>query len=219
MWNPEDNLIFLKYCPNARDRCFHSMTFDSSARPHELLNLRIKDVEFIEEGGARYARIVLNGKTGQRAVPLIDSIPYVAQWISMHPQGANREAVLFPGRTGQGMRVERMRQTYNGYKKYFKELLDRKDVPEGDKKKIRELLRKRFNTYVHRHSAITQKSEILSDAELRQYSGWTPRSNMHYRYQHFNGGESMKSLLKSKGILKDEKQQNILEPKFTGEIH
>jgi len=201
MWNPEDNLLFLKYCPNARDKCFHAMEADTSARPSELLKLRIKDIEFVNEeadggGSSRYARIVLNGKTGERVVPLIDSIPYVAQWISMHPQGANIEAVLFPSKTGQRMSVERMRQTYNGYKEYFKELLDREDVPDGDKKKIRDLIKRRFNTYVHRHSAITQKSEILSDAELRQYSGWTPRSNMHYRYQHFNGGESMKSLLK-----------------------
>src|ERR1700739_4699730 len=65
MWNAEDNLLFLKYCPNSRDRCFHSMTMDASARPHELLNLKIKDVEFKEIGGNRYAEILVNGKTGQ----------------------------------------------------------------------------------------------------------------------------------------------------------
>jgi len=37
---------------------------------------------------------------------------------------------------------------------------------------------------------------------------------MHYKYVHFGGGESMKDLLKAKGILKDEKQSiNILQPK------
>jgi integrase len=50
------------------------METDIGARPHEVLSLRIKDVEFIEGDGGRYARIVLNGKTGQRLVPLIDSI-------------------------------------------------------------------------------------------------------------------------------------------------
>jgi hypothetical protein len=36
---------------------------------------------------------------------------------------------------------------------------------------------------------------------------------MHYKYVHFSGGESMKDLLKAKGIIKDEKQPNILAPK------
>ena len=62
------------------------MEVDVGVRPHELLNLRIKDVEFREgEGNGRYATIVVNGKTGQRLLPLIDSIPYVTQWISEHP--------------------------------------------------------------------------------------------------------------------------------------
>jgi hypothetical protein len=55
---------------------------------------------------------------------------------------------------------------------------------------------------------------LSSDAKLRQYAGWTPRSNMHYKYVHFSGGESMKDLLKVKGILKDDKHSvNILQPK------
>jgi integrase/recombinase XerD len=45
MWDAEDNRIFLKYCPNSRDRCYHAMETDVGARPNELLNLRIKDVK------------------------------------------------------------------------------------------------------------------------------------------------------------------------------
>lgn len=39
-----NNEIFLKYCPSKRDRCFHAMAIDTSCRPHELLNLKIKDI-------------------------------------------------------------------------------------------------------------------------------------------------------------------------------
>jgi integrase/recombinase XerD len=166
MWSQEDNLLFLKYCPNARDRCFHAMEIDLAGRPHELLNLRIGDIEFIEEGGHRYARIVLNGKTGQRTLALIDSIPYVAQWISLHPQQGNREAFLFPIQSGltagKAITVGRMREIYSDYKEYFKKLLSSDNVIEQDKQKIEKLLRKRWNTYVHRHSAITEKSGILT---------------------------------------------------------
>jgi integrase/recombinase XerD len=217
MWDAKDNLMFLRYCPDPRDKCYHAMETDIAARPHELLKLRIKDVEFVEDGGSRYARVVLNGKTGERVVPLIDSIPYVTQWISNHPQGSNVEALLFPNvRTGKVIQVSAMFRAYKNYRKYFTSLLSSENVPEEDKKKIRELIKKRWNPYVHRHSAITEKSGMLSsDSKLRQFAGWTPRSNMHYKYVHFGGGESMKDLLKVKGIFKDENQSiNILQPKI-----
>ena len=216
MWVAEDNLLFLKYCPSPRDRCYHAMEGDIGARPHELLNLRIKDVEFREDDGGRYARIVLNGKTGERVVPLIDSIPYVTQWISLHPQGSNREAILLPNmQTGKAIQVNTMLKAYKNYRKYFASLLFSKDVPDEDKNKIRELLKKRWNPYVLRHSAITEKSGLISsDQKLRQFAGWTPRSNMHYKYVHLGGGEATNDLLRAKGILKDDKHSvNILQPK------
>ncbi len=146
MWVAEDNLLFLKYCPSPRDRCYHAMEVDTGARPHELLKLRIKDVEFISGdggngdggGSSRYARIVINGKTGERALPLIDSIPYVTQWISSHPQGSNREAILLPNiQTGKAIRVGTILKAYKNYRKYFTSLLSSDNVPEDDKKKIR----------------------------------------------------------------------------------
>ena len=214
MWTAEENLLFLKYCASPRDRCYHAIQMDLGARPHELLKLRIKDVEFMDDGTGRYARIVLNGKTGERALALIDSIPYVTQWISNHPYAGNREAFLIPNiRTGKGIQVDTMLKAYKGHKSYFSFLLSESNIPEEDKKKIRKLLTKRWNPYVHRHSAITEKSGILGDAKLRQYAGWTHRSNMHHKYVHFSGGESINDLLRAKGILKDEKQVNILQPK------
>ena len=34
-----EHAVFLKYCPRKRDRCYHAMANDMSARPHEILNL------------------------------------------------------------------------------------------------------------------------------------------------------------------------------------
>lgn len=39
LWTQEDDLLFLKYCPSKRDRCYHAISRDSSCRPHELLAL------------------------------------------------------------------------------------------------------------------------------------------------------------------------------------
>ncbi len=218
MWDAENHRIFLKYCPSPRDRCYHAIEIDIAARPHEVLGLKIKDIEFVNEeaDGGRYARIVVNGKTGQRALVLIDSLPYVIQWISNHPQGSNREAVLLPNlRTGKAVQVNAMFIAYRRYKEFFTSLLSSENVPNDDKAKIRELLKKPWNPYVLRHSAITEKSGLLSsDSKLRQFAGWTVTSNMNRKYVHLSGGESTEELLRAKGIVKGDKRSiDILKPK------
>jgi tRNA nucleotidyltransferase/poly(A) polymerase len=70
LWTSEDDLLFLKYCPSKRMKCFHTMARDTSCRPHELLKLRIKDVNFkITPDKYQYAELLVNGKTGSR--PLV----------------------------------------------------------------------------------------------------------------------------------------------------
>jgi hypothetical protein len=74
------------------------MSRDSAARPHELLKLKIKDVVFkLTPDKRQYAEILVNGKTGTRHIPLIDSIPYIKDWISQHPQSGNPNSILICG--------------------------------------------------------------------------------------------------------------------------
>ncbi|MFL6371344.1 MAG: hypothetical protein ACJ71P_16380 [Nitrososphaeraceae archaeon] len=42
-------------------------------RPHEILNLKIKDIVFKVAGNKQYA--LVNAKTGSRYVPLIHCVP------------------------------------------------------------------------------------------------------------------------------------------------
>lgn len=58
IWTNEEHAIFLKYCPEKRDKCYHSMANDTSCRPHELLSLRIKDIIFkMSSSGIQYAEV------------------------------------------------------------------------------------------------------------------------------------------------------------------
>ena len=72
---------------------------DTGCRPHEILKLRLKDITIKttaggEGGRHQYAEVLVNGKTGSRTIPLIDSIPYVKNWIDEHPQQGNLNAPL-----------------------------------------------------------------------------------------------------------------------------
>ena len=44
LWTQQDDLLFLKYCPTKRDRCYHAISRDLSCRPHEILKLKIRDL-------------------------------------------------------------------------------------------------------------------------------------------------------------------------------
>jgi integrase/recombinase XerD len=83
LWSQEDDLLFLKWATDKRDRSYHTMARDLSARPHEILNLKIKDIVFKTDGNKQYAEVLVNGKTGTRHIPLIQSIPYIKDWLSM----------------------------------------------------------------------------------------------------------------------------------------
>jgi integrase len=221
LWTAQDDSLFLKYCPNPRDRCYHAMSRNSAARPHELLKLRIKDVVFklTPDSKKQYAEILVNGKTGTRTIPLIDSIPYIKDWITNHhPQAGNPNSILLCGfgkSLNRAISEIRLHGIYQSYKKeFFTRLLENPNVPPEDKQKISELLKKPWNPYVRRHSSLTEKSTILKEHTLRQFAGWSPASNMHLKYLHYFGNESNDSILEAYGIITKEKQlSDTLRPK------
>ena len=44
LWSKEEDLLFLRYCPSKRDKCYHTVSRDASARPHELLGVKIREI-------------------------------------------------------------------------------------------------------------------------------------------------------------------------------
>jgi integrase len=164
LWTQEDDLLFLKYCPSKRIKCYHAMSRDTGCRPHELLKLKIRDVVFKSAGDKQYAEVLVNGKTGSRHIPLIDSLPYIKDYLDQeHPQPNNFNAPLFAGERkslGRAIQIQSLYSVYDTYKKeLFPKLLQNStSIPSEDKQKIRALLRKPWNPYIHR--AITSKNAI-----------------------------------------------------------
>jgi integrase/recombinase XerD len=216
LWTTEDDLLFLKYCPSKRTKCFHAMSRDTSCRPHELLKLRIRDVVFKSIGDRQYAEVLVNGKTGSRHIPLINSLPYIKDHLDHeHPCPSNQNAILLCGvgkSLGRAINVISLHTIYDRYKtELFPKLLQDPNIAEEDKQKIKELLKKPWNPYIRRHSALTEKSSFLKEHILRQHAGWSPRSQMHLKYLHYFGNESSDSILEAYGIIaKDKVQSDVL---------
>jgi integrase/recombinase XerD len=189
-----------------------------SCRPHELLKLKIRDIAFKSIGSHQYVEVVVNGKTGTRPIPLIDSIPYLKDYLDHeHPQPTNPNSPLICGiGRGLGRHVNPIRigRIYGEYKKkIFPKLLESPNVLPEDKQKIVGLLKKPWNPYIRRHSALTEKSTILKEHVLRQHEGWSGSSQMHLKYLHYFGNESNESLLEAYGIVTPGQQIDQLRPK------
>jgi integrase len=219
LWTQEDDLLFLKWVTNKRDRCYHTMSRDLSARPHEILNLKIKDVIFKNANGYQYAEVLVNGKTGSRHIPLIQSIPYIKEWLSDHPIRNNTKSPLFVNLDNHSTRQlthSGLYQMYQYYKKeFFPKLLEDPTVSNEDKEKIKNLLTKPWTPYIRRHSALTEKSTKLKSHTLNQHAGWSPTSNLAQKYLHYYRNESSESLLEAYGIVtKDNIPIDTLNPKI-----
>jgi integrase/recombinase XerD len=217
MWTVQDDLLFLRYCPSKRMKCFHTMAKDTSCRPHELLKLRIKDVTFkIAPDKSQYAEATVNGKTGSRHLVLIDSIPYVKDYLDHeHPQPGNPNAIFLSGdrkSLGRNIGIKAVENMYKRYRtRFFPRLLDSPTVlPE---RKIKELLKKPWNPYIQRHSSLTDKSKILKEHVLRQHAGWSIGSDMPQIYLHYFGNESSENLLEAYGIVLKDQKVDHLKPK------
>jgi integrase len=218
LWTAQDDLLFLMYCPSMRDRCYHAISRDLSCRPHEILKLKIRDLSFKSVGTSQYVEVVVNGKTGTRPIPIINSIPYLKDYLEHeHPQPCNPSAPLISGEgkaLGRHVSIFSLHKIYVKYKRQvFPKLLESPNVLPEDKQKISELLKKPWNPYIRRHSALTEKSTILKEHVLRQHAGWSPGSLMHLKYLHYFGNESNESLLEAYGIIDKGIQLDKLRPK------
>ncbi len=127
LWTEEDDVLFLRYCPSKRMKCYHAISRDTSCRPHEILKLRIKDIVFKTAGNCQYAEVLVNGKTGTRHIPLINSIPYLKDYLDHeHPQSGNPNSILICGNgrsLGKRIQVATIYKIYDKYKEeYFPKL-------------------------------------------------------------------------------------------------
>ncbi|HEY6534854.1 MAG TPA: site-specific integrase [Candidatus Nitrosocosmicus sp.] len=216
IWEAREHAIFLKYCPFKRDRCYHALANDMSTRPHEILNLKVKDIKFnITDEGIHYAEArIIQGKTGPRTVPLVDSLPYLKEWIEEHQAGHIKDSFIFISQGnnhGSKLTLDGLSSHYDYYKtKYFPKLIDDPTISEYDKSMIRNMLTKPWNLYVFRHSALTEKSQILSESVLKDHAGWTSSSKMTQTYVHLSG-EPTKILLQKRGVInKNDVEENAI---------
>jgi integrase/recombinase XerD len=188
---PEEWNRMIDAAETIRDKALVSSFFEGDFRPGEFLSQKIKNVTFDQYG----ARIhVEKGKTGPRTVRVINSSPYLANWIENHPNKKDKDSALWIAfdNSRKGMPLQDV-----GLRKIVKRIA------------LKARIRKRVWPYLFRHSRNTELSTILTEAPFCEVAGWKQGSSMPSFYVHLSGKNVDDAILRGYGIVKDHKKQEL----------
>ena len=180
---PDELGALIREAVHPRARALLPVAYETACRKGELLAARIRDVA----SGDEYSTIRVFGKTGQRTLPLVRSVPALEAWLDVHPDprpGAPLFATVFKGE------VRRMEEhTPN---RLMADLCGRAGL-------------RRTHPHMLRHTRLTELAAAgIGEYVLKSFAGWTPSSKMAARYIHFSGRTHIPSILRLEGIAPEE---------------
>ncbi len=179
---------------NLRDRAIIALMTDAPLRPHELLGLKVGSV--ILDATQPYLIIGADTKTGQRHIPLFDSVAPLSSYIESI-KNLKVSDPLFIDYEQLRLQDKIKPMNYDSLRMMLVKLNKRAQI------------RKRLNPYIFRHSVITRYANALTNAQLERVAGWRPGSRMHAVYEHLSTSDLDVALAKAKGLEVAETQNDI----------
>jgi site-specific recombinase XerD len=191
----QDIKELIEAAEHPRDKAFVSTLYESGCRIGELASVQLRHITFDEYG----AVIIVEGKTGRRRLRLIASTPHLAVWLNNHPQKGDPDAPLW---VTIGTRDRHTHMSYQSFSALLRKLAKKAGI------------RKRVNPHTFRHSRATHLSTHLTEAQMKEYFGWTQGSDMASIYVHLSGRDVDDTLLKLYGVKKGntETEKSELQP-------
>ena len=187
----DDTLPMIDATFNSRDAALIAVAWDSGARSGEIRNLTVGDVTEHKHG----LQIVVDGKTGQRAVTLIPSVPYLRRWVQDHPRSDEGDAPLWCKlESGESM-------SYQMFRKALRQAAEKADVTKPVT----------FTNY-RKSSATYLASQSVNQAHIEDHHGWTRGSDVAARYVAIFGGDSDRELARAHGREVEEEEREAIAP-------
>lgn len=196
----ELDTLISKGCKSALERAIVSFLHESGCRVGELLGIRIRDIELKKS----YAIIKVDGKTGERRVPITKSLPHILRWKEEHPDKNNSNSLLW---ISKNPRFKDHPLRYIGIVR----LLDRVADRAG--------LTKRHNPHWFRHSRATINAPQYSEAILCKLMGWSIGSKQVQTYVHLGAGQVEKAFLQNEGLEEKKKEAPKIQVCGCGEVN
>ena len=188
----DDVATLIKCGKDIREEAMVAVIYESGCRIGEFVNMHINDLVDNKHG----VKITVTGKTGSRTLLLIESVPYLTQWLEHHPLKNQKDAPLWVNteRPYGGLHVGHV-------SRIIRELGKRSGI------------QKPIHPHSFRHARATYLARFLSDSQMKTYFGWSPNSNMCAVYVHLSGRDNDEAVLRSAGIKTEDtvEQSPLLE--------
>jgi integrase len=115
----EDDIVpMLEACHNPRDRALIALQFEAGCRSGELFDLRVGDIF----DGEYTTSLHVDGKRGERTVPLVTSLPHLQDWLTDSRSPDDGDAYLWSKLNSNE------RPSYRTWRDYFEDAADRAGV-------------------------------------------------------------------------------------------
>ena len=165
-----------------RDKALIMLLYETGARIGELIDLTVGDIEDRKHG----KKVVIDGKTGSRRLPLVESVPYMNRWLNDHPD-PEKDAPLwckiqsYTNRDpengelkGEGKAGEQL-----GYR-YIRDKILTKTMDKAG-------IDKPSNPHHYRHSRASYLANYMTESQLCEWFGWVQGSDVPAKYVHLSG--------------------------------
>ncbi len=176
--------LMIKNVGNYRDKALISLLWESGCRIGEIGSMKLKDVNFDEYG----AKINLSGKTGSRRIRIVNSTPYLQEWLNIHPKNDNPNSYIWMNQKGEPL-------SHNRFCTILKRSAEKSSI------------KKRIHPHGFRHARATFLAGHLTEAQMKDFLGWTQSSKMAGIYVHMSGRDTDNAILKLSGIKIEENEE------------
>ncbi len=170
-----------------RDLAFINFIYESGCRIGELLNMKNQDIKFKD----KFARVRLDGKTGERWIPIVTSTVFLSQYNQSKIKGKGND--YFWINNSNNHRGEPLK--YAGAVSLIRNLFARANIT------------KRSNPHSFRHSRATELAKTLTEPQLRLFFGWERGSDTPSVYTHLSGRDIDNTILAMNGLISEKEQE------------
>ena len=181
----------IEACHNNRDATIIAVAWDAGCRSGEFRNLTVGDITDHKHG----MQITVDGKTGQRTITLIPSVPHLTRWLQDHPDRADPSAPLW----SKLYRPDGL--SFRMFKKLLEGAADRADVD-----------RPVNLTNFRKSSASHLASQGMNQAHIEEHHGWKRGSDVAARYVSVFADDADRELARIHGLDVEEEEPDPIAP-------
>ena len=189
---PQEFQILINGTSSIRTKALIAVTYESGCRKGEISSIRLKDI--VQRENHWILRV--DGKTGVRTVPIVNSIPNLKAWLQLHPDRKNENQYLFVNNRGGTVKPLNPR----GFNSSLQHMCTRLGL-------------RRIYPHMLRHTRLTRLAEGgLGEFQMKTFAGWTADSNMAAKYIHLTGSSHVNAVLETQGLSSGETHRPELAP-------